>query len=156
MTEQIEDKVDNPEEVKSLLNKILNGEEMAVEVYNHYLNQLETDSTIELLEQFKEDHEEHIQQLSVRIEELGGEPDADSALGKVVSKTMMEIGDLLGTPSEDEILDKIYEGEDKGINQVEEQLKEKLDLESQELVNQILTTDKKHLEQLKEAENSYN
>ena len=156
MTEQIENKIDNLEEIKSLLNKILNGEEMAVEVYNHYLNQLETDSTIELLEQFKGDHEEHIQQLSARIEELGGEPDVDSALGKVVSKTMMEIGDLLGTPSEDEILDKIYEGEDKGINQVEEQLKEKLDPESQELVNQILTTDKKHLEQLKEAENSYN
>ncbi len=156
MTERREDKIDHPEQVKGLLNQILNGEEMAVEAYDHYLDQLETESTIELLEQFKQDHEEHIQQLSTRIKELNGEPDDDSALGKVVSKTMMEIGDLLGTPSEGEIVDKIYEGEDKGINQVEEQLQEKLDAESQQLVDQILATDKKHLEQLKETENSNN
>ena len=138
------------EEETVILNKILKGETMAVDIYDQYSEQLEDQNMNNLLQQFKQDHQNHAEMISERIKNLGAEPQTNTGMTGLISKTMMEIGDLLGGRSSDQdILKKVYEGEDMGINQVEENLQTKLSSENQELITNILETDKQHLEQLK-------
>lgn len=126
--ESAPNQVENNKEVVVTLNKVLKGEHMAIDTYDQYLDRIDDSQTKDLLQQFKEDHQKHASKLAQRIEDLGADPQENSGLSGLVSKTMMEIGDLLGMePSEEEAVNKIYQGEDMGINLVEENLIEKLD-----------------------------
>lgn len=149
--ESAPNQVENNKEVVATLNKVLKGEHMAIDTYDQYLDRIDDSQTKDLLQQFKEDHQKHASKLAQRIEDLGADPQENSGLSGLVSQTMMEIGDLLGMePSEEEAVNKIYQGEDMGINLVEENLIEKLDKKSKDLVSEVLETDKQHLEQFKQ------
>ena len=63
----------NSDQVEAL-NKMLSGEQMAINIYNIFLNKIDDPNLKETLSSYKRDHEAHATLLSDRIRELGEEP----------------------------------------------------------------------------------
>ncbi len=147
--------IENKNEVISALNQILKGEHMAIELYNDFIEQIENNETKDLLQKFQQEHKDHATTLSTRIQNLGGLPNESSGLSGIIPNTMMEIGNLLGIkPEKKEIIKKIYNGEQKGLQKVEEIQHEKLDQESKSIVDNLIATDHNHLKEIEELLNS--
>ena len=146
--------IENKTEVVSALNKILKGEHMAIELYNDFIEEIDTTEIKDLLQKFQQEHREHTNILSTRIQNLDGIPSESSGLSGLMANTMMEIGNLLGIkPKNKEIIEKIYNGEQKGLKKVEEIQHEKLDQESRDIVDKIIATDHNHLKKIEELLN---
>jgi len=77
----------NSDQVEAL-NNILSGEQMAINIYNIFLNKIDDPNLKETLSNYKKDHEEHAALLSNRIRELGEEPKEGSGTAQVMSQLM--------------------------------------------------------------------
>lgn len=140
---------EDKQEILSALNQILKGENMAINLYHDFIEGIEDEKPKKLLEKFQKDHQNHASTLSNQIKDLGGNPKEGTGFSGVMSNAMMEIGNILGAePKTEDILEKIYNGEQKGLEKVEELKNENLDSQSQQLVDDIIATDHQHLKEI--------
>ena len=129
------------------LNTILKGEQMAVDSYSRFMEELEDERVKNEFRQIQQDHKDHVERLYRRIQELGGTPDTDTGFAGVMADIKMAVQGLKRDSAED-VLRRAYEGENKGISMVEEIKKGDLDEKSLGIVNSILAEDYDHLNKM--------
>lgn len=135
------------------LNAFLKGECMAIDSYEKYINMVNDPSIKTDMSQILKVHRENAQKLSDRIIQLGGKPTNSVGLRGKFGQMMGSIKDIK-KHSDDDICKKAYYWENKGSNMAEEIVKGDIDSESANLVNEIISTDKNNLNNLKKHFNT--
>lgn len=130
------------------LNAVLKGEEMAVESYEKIMKNIEDSYIISELHTIQQDHQSHVDVLTKKIRDLGGDPEKSTGITGLMATTMLSVESRINRNDTVKLLKKVYDGEDKGIAAVEEIIKGDLDQDSMSLVKQILSTDHDHLRTL--------
>lgn len=134
------------------LNSLLQGEQMGVESFNTLINKVHNPNLKKSFQSMQKDHREHSALLAKRIQDLGGKADENLGFKGFMSDAMLSM-DITSNDSDKHILDKAYEGVDKGVKMAEETARGDLDIQSRSLVEEILSTDKRHLSMMDELKN---
>ncbi|MTI81933.1 MAG: ferritin-like domain-containing protein [Firmicutes bacterium] len=126
-----------------VLNKVLNGEHMAIDTYSTVLNKIDNQILKEQLQKILHQHKKHAMDLSERIQDIGGKIDENLVLKGWLTETSLKIQCYSNINVIDALM-ILYNGEDKGISTTEELLKH-LDEKNKELVQTNLSEDSDHL-----------
>ncbi|MBT2214702.1 DUF2383 domain-containing protein [Virgibacillus dakarensis] len=136
----------NESNVVKELNEYLRGEYMGIHSYEHYIKNAQDPDIKAVLQQIQQDHKQHAAKIAERIQNLGGKADEDNGFMGSVSEAMMN---LKGFPDETkEILKGAIKGQQMGIQTTEKIVRGDLDPESQQIVENNLSEDRAHIEQL--------
>lgn len=130
------------------LNSVLKGEEIAVQAYERFIRNLHDQQVLQKFEKIKQDHKNHCDIISARIQDLGGQPNNGTGAAGIMSNIKMAVKEKITDRGPAEILKEAYDGEDKGITMVEEIIKGDLDSESHAMMKDILSTDHQHLREM--------
>jgi bacterioferritin len=126
------------------LNTFLKGQYMGIHAYEHLLQNLEDTDVKKQFQRIQQEHKLHAQKVAERIQNLGGVPvDDEGVMGSIQS-----FFSQFTTPdTTEEIIKKALKGEDYyGIHLSGEIVKGDLDTKSQNIVDEILAEDQKHVE----------
>jgi bacterioferritin len=123
------------ESVKSL-NQLLQGEHMAVDSLNVFISKTEDEDVKKALQHLQNHHRENIAALAKYIQSLGGKPQENLGMKGIMAETMLNLEFGKKADSVD-IIEKVIEGETKGINMAEKVLRGALDDESRRFVEKI-------------------
>lgn len=137
--------MDNDKQIE-LLKELIRGEKMAVDAYRHVIDMQKDKQVKAMLEKFADDHSKHVEMLSERVRELGGDPQVNTGISGFMANTGAIINSML---SPERLLRQVYNGEDKGIHTYEDRIDE-LDEESAQLVQNIMEEDHDHLQMFKQ------
>lgn len=137
-----------------ILNQVLWGENMAIDIYDSYINSLKDEYLRKKLQQFQQDHKHHAMKLSAHIQDIGGSPNEDRGYLGVMTKTMGKINTIFKQEPRD-ILTELFNGEDKGLAKAIELSEGKLDEESKSVLEEIFSDEHDHLKELKKLLNEY-
>ncbi len=137
----------NKRESIDALNQLLQGEHMAVDVFNTFISKLDNNRYKKTFQEVQNNHRENISYLAKYIQNLDGKPHENIGMKGTVAdmKLMMELG---MAAKDQKILEKAIEGEVVGINMAEKVLRGKLDNKSRRIAGEILERDRSSLEQL--------
>ena len=130
------------------LNNLLQGENMAVDAFNIYIDRVEDENMKRAFQEVQNKHRENMSALANHIQDLGYEPKEKLGFKGVMADFMINI-DLVGTKDPAHILNKAIEGEEKGIDMGEKISRGNLDDESREIVSQVLQDDRSSLAKLR-------
>lgn len=136
------------EDVIKELNAFLKGQYMGIHAYEHLIQSVDDFYIKKELQEIQQDHKIHAMRVAERIQNLGGHPvDDEGFIGSI-----QEFMSRFTTPeSTDGILRTALKGEDYyGIQMSHEIVKGDLDVESKQLVDEILRHDEKHVARLRE------
>ena len=128
------------------LNKFLEGNYIGINAYERYINHITDEKIKKVLQDIQKDHKLHVIRIAERIQNLGGIPVDDTGF----KGNMIDFTNLFKKASSDAhfIIRDALKGEDQGIVMSEKLVRGDLDLESRQLVEEILDHDRKHLNQL--------
>lgn len=130
------------------LNDLLQGEYMAVESFNTFINRIETDHIKTSLQDIQKQHRDNIEILSSHIQDMGGKPQEN--LGMKGKMADMKLNVDLGMKSDpSEIIEKAINGETNGVNMAEKVLRGNLDDRSRDIAGEILKNDRDSISKLK-------
>lgn len=131
--------------VVDALNDFLEGNYMAIHIYDKYIQRVDDDRIKQTLQQIQKNHKRHAEKISERIQNLGGLPVHDVGLKGSVTEW---IGTIKGAVSNElsSILKDALIGEKRGIEKSKKLLEDKLDQESLSIVKDILAEDETHIE----------
>lgn len=130
--------------VTNELNVLLKGEFMAVESFEKFIHHIPDVNAKNELKKIQQNHKKHTDEISERIQVLGGKPSRGVGVSGKVAEIISDLKNITKTDSIT-YLQEAYSGEDKGIKMAREIVKGDLDKESMNLVNQILNEDSSHL-----------
>jgi bacterioferritin len=132
------------------LNKLLQGEYMAVNSINTFISRIADEHVKKVFQDVQDNHRDNIKTLATYIQSLGGYPEENIGLkGKMATmKIDLEIG---REPDPSKVLQKALKGERNGINMAEKVLRGKLDDQSRDLAGEILHKDRVQLDKLQNA-----
>lgn len=136
-----------PNENTKALNQILRGEHMAIGIYDTYINILPHGDLRLELTRIKDDHERHARELAAYVEQAGGTPVDSSGMAGSMADFMGRVETLVH-PDPQDILQQLYDGEDKGLARAVQYSEHKLSREEQQLLDQIFSDEHDHLKQL--------
>ena len=137
-----------------ILNQVLWGENMAIDIYDSYINSLKDENLRKKLQQFQQDHKHHAMKLSAQIQDIGGTPKEDRGYLGFMTKTMGKINTLFKQEPRD-ILTELYNGEDKGLAKAIELSESKLSEKSKIVLEEIFSDEHDHLKELKKLIKKY-
>ncbi|WP_318026066.1 ferritin-like domain-containing protein [Dethiobacter alkaliphilus] len=131
------------------LNTLLMGEHMAIQSYEHFMEQVEDSTIKKTLQKIQQDHKLHAVKIAEQIQNLGGRPANDPPMMAEFMLTLKSLHkkDLAS------IIKDAYVGQKRGIEKAEEIVKGDLDQNSKNLLTDILHEDTMHLSILKELMN---
>ncbi|EOC99598.1 DUF2383 domain-containing protein [Caldisalinibacter kiritimatiensis] len=142
------------EKILDSLNNLLQGEYMAIEGYNIFINHIDDPRLKNEFQNIQQDHRRHAALLAERIQNYDDMPREKTGFKGAMADTMLKM-DLSVRDDAPHILRKAYEGEGKGIKMAEEVVRGDLDSESRELVGEILSEDRKHLDRMRKLMEEY-
>lgn len=127
-----------------VLNQLLQGEHMAVEVFDKFIEKTDTQSIKRTFMEIQKSHRENIDNIDKYIHNLGAKPKHGTGfMGKIGEmKLNME---LMGKKDSKQLVEKAIEGEYRGINMVEKISRGELDNDSRLFVGNILKKDRSSL-----------
>jgi len=130
------------------LNRLLQGEYMAVESFNNFISRVEDEKVKDCFQEVQKQHRENIEKLAGYIQDVGGKPEENLGMkGKMSEmKLNMDLGTKVDT---EEIIEKAIAGETKGVNAAEKILRGELDDQSREIAGEILQRDRKAIDKLR-------
>jgi bacterioferritin len=130
--------------VTNELNVVLKGEFMAMESFEKFIHHIPDLNAKNELKKIQQNHKKHTDQITQRIQTLGGKPSSGVGMSGKVAEIISDIKDITKT---DPVfyLQEAYSGEAKGIKMAREIVKGDLDKESMNLIDQILDEDNSHL-----------
>ena len=134
------------------LNTFLKGEYMAVDGYQGYIDKVEDEKIKGELEKIKQDHEKHTERISQQIEKLGGQPIQGVGMMGKMAEMVSGVKNMTKDDT-NSILEAAYHGEGQGIKMAEEVIKGDLDEKSNQMISEILDTDREHLDTLESLKN---
>lgn len=130
------------------LNTFLEGNYMAIQTYDKYINHVEDARLKKILQEIQQDHKKHAMVIAERIQNLGGMPAKDAGLKGNMAQMMKN---LQGTTKDDpSIIKDALVGEERGIKMSQELLEGDLDPESLRIVEEVLARDEEHVKMLRE------
>ena len=130
------------------LNQLLQGEYMAVEIFNNFISRLEEGNVKQAFIEVQKQHRENIDKLASYIQFIGGQPDEHLGMKGYMGDMMLNM--QLGPDSDtNEIIKKAIEGETKGVNMAEKVLRGDLDERSRDIAGEVLHKDRKSIEKIK-------
>ncbi|MGI6707079.1 MAG: DUF2383 domain-containing protein [Clostridia bacterium] len=130
------------------LNRLLQGEYMAVESLNNFIFRVEDEKVKDCFQEVQKQHRDNIEKLAGYIQDMGGKPEENLGMkGKMSEmKLNMGLGDKVDTA---EIVEKAIAGETKGVNAAEKVLRGELDDQSRKIAGEILEQDRKAIDKLR-------
>lgn len=128
------------------LNTVLKGEQMAIDSYSRFIEEIKDENIKDELRRIKDDHKKHAAALAGHIRALGGKADSGTGLAGIMAGAKQLVQGI-GT-TDIKVLQSAYDGEDKGIGMTEEVIKGDLDDQSRDLVMGILSEDHDHLKNM--------
>ncbi|WP_079490250.1 DUF2383 domain-containing protein [Maledivibacter halophilus] len=131
------------------LNKLLQGEHMAVEAFNSYIDEIDDKDMKRTFQEVQNQHRENMTVLSNYIQDLGHKPDEKLGLKGVMGDLMVNM-DLAGDTDPSYVVNKAIKGESQGINMAEKVLRGRLDDKSRNLAGEILRKDRESLSKLQQ------
>ncbi len=131
-----------------VLNNLLQGENMAVDSLNTFINKVGDENIKRTLQEVQSQHRENMSVLAKRIQDLGYEPREKLGLKGAMADLMINM-DLIGEGGI-AILNKVIEGENKGISRMADEIsRSNLDSESKKIANQVLEEDRSSLAKMR-------
>jgi uncharacterized protein (TIGR02284 family) len=142
---------DNSKTVKSL-NRLLQGEYMAVESFNNFISRAKDENVKKAFQEVQKQHRQNIEILAGYIQDIGGQSRENLGMkGKMADvKVNMDLGLRADT---DEIIKKAVEGETQGVNMAEKVLRGSLDDKSRDIAGEILHRDRRAIDELNSLKN---
>ena len=138
-----------------ILNKILNGEKMAIEIIHTYMHNLEEPNLKATMEQWVVTHQRNADKISSYLDQKGLSLSDGTGMIGWMANTKAKVNTMFNHEPVD-ILHEIYDGEDKGIAKSVEISKENnLTPEATALIEEILSNDHTHLKQMKQFITQY-
>lgn len=130
------------------LNDFLEGQYMGIHQYERLIQHTHDTRVKEVFQQIQQDHKQNALKVSERIQDLGGSAvDGVGIMGQI-GETMQL---LKGTPEDTNLLLKeACNGEEMGIRKSEQIVRGDLDVESRQIIEEVLDVDRRHVELLKE------
>lgn len=129
------------------LNKLLQGEYMAVDTFNIFISKLNDQKMKQKLQRVQKEHRKNISTLAEFIQNQGGEPKEN--LGLKGTMADFKLNRELNSKDNNYIINKVIEGETQGINMAEKVLRGRLDHSSRKIAEEILDQDRKSLNEIK-------
>jgi bacterioferritin len=130
------------------LNTILRGSFMGVRSLEHYIQKVDDSELKKKFQSMQQDIKLNTQIIAERIQNLGGIPADDEG----VTGSMHSFMHKITLPDDTEkIIEDALEGFDKyGVQYSEEVVKGDLDPESKQLIEDVIDTNRRHVEQLRQ------
>lgn len=129
------------------LNKILQGEHAAISQYQDYINQLTDGPLRNHLTAILTDHKNHATRISYYIQTNGGRAEEGAGLSGILEDwetRLQNIGEAVPL----EILDHLYDEENKGLARAEQYAEKYLNSAEKEVLKPIFSDEHDHLKQL--------
>lgn len=141
-------KLDNKDEMIKSLNKLLQGEYMAIESFNNFISRLKDENTKATFQDIQKQHRKNTEILANYIQDVGGRPDENLGIKGKMGDFMLNLE--LGSSIDYDVIKKAIDGETQGVNMAEKVLRGNLDTKSRDVAGEILQRDRKSIEKLKE------
>ncbi len=139
--------MDNKAELIKSLNELLQGEYMAIESFNNFINRLEDENIRTTFQDIQKQHRKNTETLANYIQNVGGRPDENLGMKGKMGDIMLNME--LGSSLDYEVIEKAIDGETKGVNMAEKVLRGNLDNESRNVAGEILQYDRESIKKLK-------
>jgi bacterioferritin len=125
------------------LNTFLKGQYMGIHAYEYHIQKLADPYIKSEFQRIQQDHKSHALKVAERIQNLGGTPvDNEGLIGSIQGY----IGQFMIPDSPSGIIESALKGEDYyGIQISEEIVKDDLDPQSYQLIEEILNKDREHV-----------
>jgi hypothetical protein len=133
------------EKIKSL-NKLLQGEYMAIESFNNFINRIKEEDTKTTFQGVQRQHRKNAETLANYIQNSGGRAEENLGLKGIFGDIMLNME--LGSSIDYEVVKKAIEGEIKGVNMAEKVLRGNLDDDSRNLAGEVLKIDRESINKL--------
>lgn len=133
----------------NILNKILQGEQMAIDLYKIFLSQIDNSYLHQQLESIREEHFKHQQILIERIIELGGKP--EKSVKGLISGMVELMARAKTTIYIDyvDVLKDLVNGQLMGIDKTQKIIYDRLEKADLAMVRSILSEEIEHVQKLK-------
>ncbi|PLS17649.1 rubrerythrin family protein [Bacillus sp. M6-12] len=128
------------------LNTLLKGTYMGVRAFEHYISNLDNTELRENFQTIQQELKQNASKIAERIQNLGGIP----ADGEGISGSMQSFMHKVMLPDDTKnIIEDALEGLDKyGVHYSEEIVKGDLDETSKKIVEEVINTNRRHVEKL--------
>ncbi|WP_163215738.1 DUF2383 domain-containing protein [Clostridium thermarum] len=130
------------------LNTYLKGEYMAIDSYEKYAKKVHDPKIKADIESIIQDHKQHAEMISDRIEHLGGKPAKTVGLEGKMGQLMSSLKNITKR-TDAEICKELCYWEEKGSKMAMEVVKGDLDKESESMIRKIYSKDMDHINKLK-------
>lgn len=130
-----------------VLNKILKGEHMAIKQYQAYIGELTDGPLRNHLTAILTDHKEHATRLSYYIQTNGGHAEEGVGFVGIMADWKTRLFNL-GEAEPMKILERLYDGEDKGLARAVQYTEQYLSSAEKEVLEPIFSDEHDHLKQL--------
>lgn len=139
-----------------VLNKILQGEHLAIEQYQGYIEKLPDGPLRNHLAAILTDHKNHATRIAYYIQTNGGQAEEGAGLLGIVADWKTRL-DNIGEATPEEILEHLYDGENKGLARAVQYSEQCLNSSDNEVLQSIFSNEREHLKQLQSLkEGAYN
>lgn len=128
------------------LNKALKGEHMAIESFDHYIQDMNDPELKKKLMDMQQQHKFHAIQLSERIQQLGGNPVNTSGIVGAAAEVWFKL-----TPKKymnGNIIESAYHGEKMGLNSYMDIMHTLCDQTNKDLIKEMMNDNVKIIEDL--------
>ena len=132
-----------------VLNKILQGEHMAILQYQAYIDELTEGPLRNHLTAILTDHKEHATRISYYIQTNGGKVEEGAGLVGLMADWKTRLSNI-GEAVPMEILERLYDGEDKGLARAVQYSEDYLSSAEKEVLDPIFSDEHDHLKQLQD------
>ncbi len=130
-----------------VLNKILQGEHMAIKQYQAYIGELTDGPIRNHLTAILTDHKEHATRISYYIQTNGGKVEEGAGFIGIMADWKTRLMNL-GEAEPMKILERLYDGEDKGLARAVQYSEQYLSSAEKEVMEPIFSDEHDHLKQL--------
>ncbi|WP_051541678.1 ferritin-like domain-containing protein [Clostridium lundense] len=135
----------------SELNKMLKGEYMAIDKYDHYIKGMQDNSVKSEMQKIQQLHKQQATNISTRVQQLGGNPINTSGIAGFISEITSNIRNEKDTQT---IIKSAIEGEKMGVDATTRILNNITDEESKNLINGVMTENKNAISTLSNLMNN--
>ena len=130
-----------------VLNKILQGEHMAIEQYQAYIGELTDGPLRNHLSAILTDHKNHATRISYYIQTNGGHAEEGAGFVGIIADWKTRLANM-GEETPIEILERLYDEEDKGLARAVQYSEQDLSSAEKEVLDPIFSDEHDHLKQL--------
>lgn len=130
------------------LNTLLRGTYMGIRGFEHYIQELKQPELQQNFQSMQQELKQNASKIAERIQDLGGVPADDEGISGSFHSFMHKV--MLPDDTK-KIIEDALEGIDQyGIQYSEKLVRGDLDAESKRMVEEVINTNRRHVEKLKE------